>query len=91
MLHCSVRLFTLWNSVWKRLQIGVLFLKAQPKRAFIILGSAIGMGGILGCIFLWATLPNIDDPRTLLAAQSTVILDRNGIELYRLFSGLDRT
>ncbi len=49
------------------------------------------MGGILGCIFLWATLPNIDDPRTLLAAQSTVILDRNGIELYRLFSEQDRT
>jgi len=40
---------------------------------------------------LWFTLPNIDDPTTLFPAQSTVILDRNGVELYRLFSEQDRT
>ncbi len=40
---------------------------------------------------LWFTLPNIDDPTTLFASQSTVILDRNGVELYRLFSEQDRT
>lgn len=41
--------------------------------------------------YLWITLPDIADPRSLLAAQSTVISDRNGIELYRLFQEEDRT
>jgi membrane peptidoglycan carboxypeptidase len=40
---------------------------------------------------LWITLPNIDDPSTMFPSQSTVILDRNGVELYRLFSEQDRT
>jgi len=40
---------------------------------------------------LWFTLPDISDPRSLFAAQSTVITDRNGIELYRLFNEEDRT
>ncbi len=52
--------------------------------------------GFMGCSFvalliIWLTLPNIDDPQTMFPAQSTVILDRNGIELYRLFSEQDRT
>lgn len=42
-------------------------------------------------LILWLTLPNIDDPETMFPAQSTVILDRNGTELYRLFSEEDRT
>lgn len=37
------------------------------------------------------TLPDISDPQSLFAPQSTVITDRNGIELYRLFSEQDRT
>ncbi|OIO54727.1 hypothetical protein AUJ46_02350 [Candidatus Peregrinibacteria bacterium CG1_02_54_53] len=41
--------------------------------------------------FLWITLPDISDPRSLFAPQSTVITDRNGIELYRLFNEQDRT
>ncbi|MBU2213829.1 transglycosylase domain-containing protein [Patescibacteria group bacterium] len=46
---------------------------------------------ILYFLFLWITLPDIDDPRSLLASQSTVITDREGVELYRLFSEEDRT
>lgn len=41
--------------------------------------------------YLWMTLPDISDPKSLFAPQSTVITDRNGIELYRLFSEQDRT
>ena len=54
----------------------------------------LGMIAAVGCIsffILWITLPNINDPQTLFAAQSTVIYDRNGVELYRLFSEQDRT
>lgn len=42
-----------------------------------------------GC--LWFTLPNIDDPQSFLASESTVIYDRNGVELYRLHGEEDRT
>ena len=41
--------------------------------------------------WLFLTLPDISDPRTLIAAQSSVITDRNGTELYRLFAEEDRT
>ena len=41
--------------------------------------------------YLWFTLPDISNPRSLLASQSTIITDRNGIELYRLFEEEDRT
>ncbi|MFA6509756.1 MAG: penicillin-binding protein [Candidatus Peribacteraceae bacterium] len=41
--------------------------------------------------FLWLTLPDVNDPTSLLAAQSTVITDRNGVELYRLYGEEDRT
>ncbi len=46
---------------------------------------------LLYSFVLWFTLPNIDDPRSLIAAQSTVITDREGTELYRLFQEEDRT
>ncbi|MDD5469499.1 MAG: transglycosylase domain-containing protein [Candidatus Peribacteraceae bacterium] len=46
---------------------------------------------VLYCGFLWITLPDIADPRSFLASQSTVVLDRNGIELYRFFQEEDRT
>jgi membrane peptidoglycan carboxypeptidase len=60
---------------------------------FLILKS---VGGLLVLVILflavlWFTLPDINDPTALLASQSTVILDRNGVELYRLFSDQDRT
>ncbi|TSC59168.1 MAG: Uncharacterized protein Greene041619_4 [Candidatus Peregrinibacteria bacterium Greene0416_19] len=57
----------------------------------------VRVAGILGSLvllymgFLWLTLPNLQDPVSLFAAQSTVISDRNGVELYRLFSEQDRT
>lgn len=46
---------------------------------------------MLTLLLLWFTLPNIDDPAAMFPAQSTVILDRNGVELYRLYSEQDRT
>lgn len=55
-----------------------------------LLGSLAGIG-LISFLILWITLPNIDDPKTLFAAQSTIIVDRNGVELYRLFSEQDRT
>lgn len=64
------------------------------RQKLMMLGKALGIGGAAGLLFLavlWLTLPNIDDPRTMFPSQSTVILDRNGIELYRLFSEEDRT
>lgn len=53
--------------------------------------ASVGCTGIVILAALWLTLPNIDDPQTMFPAQSTVILDRNGVELYRLFSEQDRT
>ena len=47
--------------------------------------------GILYMAYLWITLPDISDPRSLLASQSTVLTDRNGVELYRVFAEEDRT
>jgi membrane peptidoglycan carboxypeptidase len=41
--------------------------------------------------YLWITLPNISDPNSFLAAQSTSIVDKNGEELYRVFSEENRT
>lgn len=69
--------------------------KSRTRRQWGMLGlkacaSLAGIGFIVLAI-LWFTLPNIDDPQTMFPAQSTVILDRNGIELYRLYSEQDRT
>lgn len=46
---------------------------------------------IVYAFYLWATLPDISDPSSFLAAQSTVITDRNEVELYRLFQEENRT
>jgi len=57
-------------------------------------GRIVGTAGLLGVLylaFLWMTLPNLEDPASLFASQSTVITDRNGTELYRLFGEEDRT
>jgi membrane peptidoglycan carboxypeptidase len=56
-------------------------------RAF---GIAVGLF-VAYILLLWLTLPDIDDPESLFAAQSTIITDRNGIELYRLYKEEDRT
>lgn len=57
-------------------------------RDAVLLGGGLG---VLYILLLWLTLPNITDPRSLIASQSSVILDRNGTELYRLYSEEDRT
>ncbi len=55
-------------------------------------GAGIGAGLITAfLLLLWFTLPDISDPASLYASQSTVILDRNGVELYRLYAEQDRT
>ncbi len=61
------------------------------RRFLLRAGGAVGLVLFLYIGFLWFTLPNLDDPASLLAAQSTAITDRNGAELYRLFSEQDRT
>lgn len=62
-----------------------LWVRTHPWH--IVVG-AIGLG-VLYFFILWVTLPDVT--KTLFAAQSTVITDRNGTELYRLFSEEDRT
>jgi membrane peptidoglycan carboxypeptidase len=58
---------------------------------------SVRAGGILVLLIalyvgiLYLTLPSISDPGALFAAQSSVITDRNGVELYRLFNEEDRT
>ncbi|MBI2524066.1 transglycosylase domain-containing protein, partial [Candidatus Peregrinibacteria bacterium] len=54
-------------------------------------GGALMLLGFAYILFLWWSLPDIRDASALLASQSTVIMDRNGTELYRLFQEQDRT
>ncbi len=81
-----------WNATPKALHtFWKKTLKAERKKIFLRLGmGTIGLGVLLLSV-LWFTLPNIDDPETMFPSQSTVIVDRNGVELYRLFSEQDRT
>lgn len=61
------------------------------RSALLRTGGAAILLGLLYVGFIWFTLPDISDPRSLFAPQSTVITDRSGIELYRLFNEQDRT
>lgn len=72
--------FTKQGSWWS-------FLWHIAKRA-VVIGV---VAGIVYVVYLWATLPSISDPQSFLAAQSTVITDRNDVELYRLFQEENRT
>ncbi len=79
------------NDMRGRVASVIAFLRSRgPKRlireAFLIV---VGLG-LLYSIFLWFTLPDISDPRSLIASQSSVIADRNGTELYRLYSEENR-
>ncbi len=56
----------------------------------IVIGGFVGLFAIY-ILFLILTLPSIDEQSLLAASQSTVITDRNGIELYRIFDEQDRT
>jgi membrane peptidoglycan carboxypeptidase len=64
------------------------WLRWLRRRWWLVCLGAVGVG-LAFFAFLWLTLPNVTD--TLFAAQSTVITDRRGVELYRLFSEQDRT
>ncbi|MEQ1849535.1 MAG: penicillin-binding protein [Candidatus Peribacteraceae bacterium] len=75
-------------SLWKWLRR--LDRKGWRKLILRTVGGAVTVG-IVTLAVLWFTLPNIDDPRAMFPAQSTVILDRNDVELYRLYSEEDRT
>lgn len=61
------------------------------KRFFLRILFAIVVLFALYILFLILTLPRIDERTILSAAQSTVITDRNGVELYRVFGEQDRT
>jgi len=79
-----------------RLRAGWLWLVQLRRdlgwRRFIVrLGGIACLLGIAFLGYLWLTLPNVDDPTSLLAAQSTVVTDREGVELYRLYGKEDRT
>lgn len=75
---------------------GWSWLRTQKRilgwRRLLLRIAGVGfLAGLLYLALLWFTLPNLEDPRNLFAAQSTVIVDRNGVELYRLHGEEDRT
>lgn len=79
------RLYTMWTTL-------VGFIQSRgPKRVIrdVVL-MTLGISSIYTG-YLWVTLPDISDPRSLIASQSSVITDRNGTELYRLYGDENRT
>jgi membrane peptidoglycan carboxypeptidase len=63
------------------------------RRLPLLLGA---VGSVIAAVYvgvLYITLPDISDPRLLLSlpAESSVIIARDGTELYRLFAEQDRT
>jgi membrane peptidoglycan carboxypeptidase len=80
------------GSGWKGRFEGIRgFLKRRGRKQLtkdVILTA--GGAAVLYVLFLWLTLPDISNQRKLIASQSSVIVDRNGTELYRLFSEQDR-
>ncbi|MFA5273615.1 MAG: penicillin-binding protein [Candidatus Peribacter sp.] len=66
-------------------------VERRLQKFFLRTGGLVVVLGGLYVGVLWMTLPDISDPKSLFAPQSTVITDRNGIELYRLFNEQDRT
>ncbi len=77
---------------WReRLVALIAFLRARGYKRLIRDAILIGGGlGVLYSAFLWLTLPDISDPRSLIASQSSVIVDRKGTELYRLYGEENR-
>jgi membrane peptidoglycan carboxypeptidase len=61
------------------------------KRRVARVAGIVGAVAAVYAAWLFLSLPDITDPRTLIAAQSSVITDREGVELYRLFAEEDRT
>jgi membrane peptidoglycan carboxypeptidase len=66
--------------------------RARGRRR-LIKDTILAGGGliILYFLFLWITLPDISDARKLLPNLSSVIVDRNNVELYRLYEEENRT
>lgn len=80
------------SGIMGRLRACVAWAKARGGKRLLRDGALWGGGFLLLYgLFLWWTLPNISDPRSLIAAQSSVITDRNGVELYRLYQEENRT
>ncbi|TSC80483.1 MAG: peptidoglycan glycosyltransferase [Candidatus Peregrinibacteria bacterium Gr01-1014_25] len=71
----------------QRLHASIAWARQHPRRIAAI--CAVALAGYLS--LLWLTLPDISDPRALIADTSSVITDRNGTELYRLYKEEDRT
>lgn len=71
--------------------MGTAERRKRLKRRFWQICGATVLLGVLYLGWLYITLPDISDPRALIADQSSVILDRNGVELYRLSGDEDRT
>ncbi|NOS68234.1 MAG: penicillin-binding protein, partial [Candidatus Peribacteraceae bacterium] len=61
------------------------------RKSFLYIFSALSTLFVLYALFLWLTLPSLSEEKIFAASQSTVITDRNGIELYRIFGEQDRT
>ncbi len=60
------------------------------RRLFLLVLAALCLLAVAGGIFL-QSLPDVGDPAAWLPPQSIVLRDRNGLELYRLSRGQDRT
>lgn len=68
-----------------------MWLKARGRKRLIKEGALAILGfGALYFLYLWITLPDISDPRSLLPNLSSVITDRKGTELYRLYDEENR-
>jgi membrane peptidoglycan carboxypeptidase len=65
----------------------------QRGRKRLLRDGAACFGGFLVLYvgYLWITLPDVSDEASLIPVHSSVIVDRNGTELYRLYNEEDRT
>ncbi|MEK7563399.1 MAG: transglycosylase domain-containing protein, partial [Patescibacteria group bacterium] len=68
-------------------------VRRSYKKVILQVGGIVAGAVIVYLGFLYVTLPDVSDPKLLLStpAESTVITDRDGTELYRLFAEQDRT
>ena len=86
-LITSVRRYLLWlRSSRSRRE---LFQKLL--RSGLYFGAVLGVWIVLYLGYILFTLPDVDKVGALIAAESTVITDRNGTELYRIHGEEDRT
>jgi penicillin-binding protein 1A len=60
-------------------------------QSVLIAGGFLGGVIVLWLLAIYLTLPNVNEVGALFAAESTVVTDRNGIELYRIHGDEDRT